>query len=153
MAEWWVEEGFGGDEDAALEWAKAFKDEHGYLPDEDPDLLRKGMSGGQAIAEHLKAKEWSEDFARGRGRPPTEAEYRHDQPRRYYDVDGGYAHAGGFGGYPPERIEAIRRSYMFGGRGGGRRVPPASGYGSSPRPFSLGRQTRNVPIGGGRGGY
>lgn len=92
-------------------WMKAFEDEHGFLPSEDPELRAKGLDPDQALSEHLRAKKWGEGFAQGYGRPPTHDEYRYSQPRRY---ENGQL-VSGFGGYPPEQIERLRASWGSGG--------------------------------------
>jgi hypothetical protein len=93
-------------------WLEAFYDEHGYYPNEDPELLGKGLSESQAMEEHLKAKSWGEQYAQDTGHAPTHDEYRSEQPKRWYKTDNGYEMAGGFGGYTPERIA----SWNSGGR-------------------------------------
>lgn len=127
------------------EWWEAFQREHGYYPHEDPNLLTKGLSPEQAVAEHLQARDWSEGFARGFGRPPTEDEYRSQQPRRY--VNGHLV--SGFGGNPPEmwgrQPEDMARGSIPQPRAGGVPVPFRT-RGAIPQPPGFGYQP---PRGGG----
>jgi hypothetical protein len=95
-------------------WYEQFTNEHGYPPEDDPDLLGKGLTPAEAIKEHWTAKEWGQDFAAMTGRAPTYDDYRHGQPRRY--SKGGDL-ISGFGGSPPEEWE------NKGGGGGGSSAP------------------------------
>jgi hypothetical protein len=100
-------------DDELIAWSEAFASAHGYAPWEDPDLARKGLSGEDMIAEHLAAKEFSDEFANAFGYAPSRHQMRHEQPRRY--VNGQLV--SGFGGYPPERIAQLREQYTSAGRG------------------------------------
>lgn len=41
------------------QWLTAFMVEHGYAPQDDPNLLMQGFTGEQALDEHLRALAWS----------------------------------------------------------------------------------------------
>ena len=95
------------DRDGTVQWLEAFKREHGYYPNEDKDLLGKGMSPEEAMQEHMRAKSWGEDFAQATGRSPTYDDYRSEQPRRYSRTG---ELVSGFGGYSPEKVESLRNN-------------------------------------------
>lgn len=46
------------------DWLAAFYREHGYFPNQDPNLLARGYSPEQAMAEHIRAREEVEARAR-----------------------------------------------------------------------------------------
>ena len=90
-------------------WVAAFTQQHGYDPASDP---HHGGDQYASMRDHVRAKEFGDNFFRQHGRAPNEYEYRYNY----------------FGGYTPENIESGRGPDW--GRWGGdpppqRRVPPA----------------------------
>jgi hypothetical protein len=73
-------------------WWDQFTIEHGYAPDEDPNLLAKGFDPGDAVKHHWNLQDWAADFAAMTGKPPSEYDYRYKW----------------FGQYPPERIAELQ---------------------------------------------
>lgn len=65
-------------DEQVLAWARQFQTEHGFLPNEDPDLTEKGYSPKQALQEHLEALQYGQDFQKMNGRAPTEHDYRYN---------------------------------------------------------------------------
>lgn len=65
------------DDATITSWYDAFVREHGYGPDEDPNLLKLGYSPAEAISEHMRAAEFGAKFPEMYGRPPTEDDYRY----------------------------------------------------------------------------
>lgn len=87
------------DEGTLLNWYDQFIKEHGYAPDEDPNLLAKGFSPEQAVAEHMRAAEFGVGFQEMTGRPPTVDDYEYNWYETYTPwvpwVNGGYGGGGG----------------------------------------------------------
>lgn len=121
------------------EWAVAFKEEHGYFPWEDPDLLGKGYSPDQALADHLDAKKFGEGFAKDHGRAPNEHEYRYNY----------------FKGWTPENVEALEREgpYKYFGIERGKRGPSQSDAGPMRQPRKVPRRRVPTPPSYNKGGY
>lgn len=63
----------------AQAWLDAFFMEHGFYPNEDPNLLNKGFSPDQAMGEHLYALQWATE----QNRPPAQQDYSREYRRRY----------------------------------------------------------------------
>lgn len=97
------------DENTLVNWYDQFIREHGYAPDEDPNLLAKGFSPEQAVAEHMRAAEFGVGFQEMYGRPPTVEDYEYNWYETYtpwvpWVNQGGFSRVGGRdggGGYRP----------------------------------------------------
>lgn len=93
-------------EEEFYKWIEAFKNEHGYEPNQDPALKAKGLSEDEMWDVHLESKEWSDQYFKDFGVDPDYYIHRYSQPRRY--INGQLVT--GFGDYPPER-DIYRQSY------------------------------------------
>jgi hypothetical protein len=85
-------------------WYEEFIQDHKYAPEDDPDLLSKGLSPQEAIQEHWKAKEFGQKHFEMTGNKPTYEDYRHGQERRYSKSG---ELISGFGGMPPEEWDKL----------------------------------------------
>lgn len=65
------------------DWREQFKAEHGFYPEEDPELRKKGFTKEESLAEHMSAAEWGAKFAAKEGRPPNEWEWKARWYKRY----------------------------------------------------------------------
>ena len=70
-----------------LNWREQFRNEHGYYPEDDPNLAEKGLSPKQRLREHMRAAEWGAQFAAKEGRPPTQWEWENQWYKRQYGFD------------------------------------------------------------------
>ena len=68
-------------------WREAFKQEHGYYPEEDPNLRAKGFTPEQAAAEHDQVRNWSQ----GLGAEPTRRDFEDYWRQRYGPPQSNYA--------------------------------------------------------------
>lgn len=73
-------------------WREAFRRDHGFYPEEDPNLAEKGFSQEQALAEHLQVLNWAQNL----GKPAVQEDYE----RYWNDRYGGPPLAAGRGGRP-----------------------------------------------------
>jgi len=68
-------------------WREQFRKEHGFYPEDDPSLARKGLSPKERLAEHMRAAEWGAKFAAKEGRPPNRWKWENQWYKRVYGFD------------------------------------------------------------------